>query len=607
MGVFDQSGTLGLLRGKEVLLLLGDLNEPTRWLAWQGQPVQFENHGILADSYIKVCISVCRENAIIPGDSMKPSRLTRALLPLALLPSLFCPALAFAQPDEIAQLREQLAVQQKQLDEQRRALESAGKALASAQAALDSQQKLLDRLLAGRSAPSAAPAQSAAQPQRVAPTPAATDKEQTPSPFSFRIGGADFAPGGFMDFATAWRSRNVGSGVATSFASVPYANSAAGRMPEFRSSAANSRMTLTITETPTKNMTLTGYLEGDFSGNQPSSLYVTSYSNTWRMRHFWVNLAHGKWEVLAGQAWTLLTPNRLAVSPVSSNVFVGLGEDSNYMPGLAWGRPGQLRVSYHPNSKWSVAASIENPEQFVTTATNLPPFAATQADNGSVPTTPNVRPDFVAKIAYDTRISGKGLHFEWAGFSRQSRTSPAPGKYCDGQGVGGSSNAVLEVARNFRLITNVFYSSGGGRYLAGLGPDFTVGPDGSISPVHSMGGIAGFEYAPTPKSQFFGYYGGAYFNRNYTLVGPGSYLGFGFPGSSSANRQFQEPVFGYYYTYWKNPKYGALQIIAEYAYLTRAPWYVAPGTPSTAHAHMVFTSLRFTLPQGGGQPTPSKP
>ncbi len=77
----------------------------------------------------------------------------------------------------------------------------------------------------------------------------------------------------------------------------------------------------------------------------------------------------------------------------------------------------------------------------------------------------------------------------------------------------------------------------------------------------------------------------------------GNYLGFGFPGSSSsANRQFQEPMFGYYYTFWRNPKYGALQIVTQYAYLTRAPWYAAPGTPSTAHAHMFFGSLCFTLP-----------
>jgi len=535
-------------------------------------------------------------------------KIVSRLLPLALFLRVLCLAQGSVQADDITRLRQQIAAQQRQLDEQRRALDSAQKALAAAQAAIDSQQKLLDQLVVARTPPAEAPApRPRTAPAQPAVAAAEADAgEAAPVPFSFRIGGADFAPGGFMDFSTAWRSTNIGSGVATSFAAVPFSNTAAGRLQEFRSSAANSRITLTITENPTKNVAFTGYLEGDFYGNQPSNLYVTSNSNTWRMRHFWVSVARGKWELLGGQTWTLLTPNRVAVSAVSSNVFVGLGEDSNYMTGLVWGRPGQIRVVYHPNHNWSIAASVENPEQFVTTATTLPAFAATQVDNGSVSTTPNVRPDLLAKIAYDTRVSGKALHFELAGFSRQFRTSPAVGKYYDAQGVGGSTDAVLEVARNLRLIATAFYSSGGGRYLVGLAPDLMVGPDGSISPVHSMAGIAGFEYAPNSKSQFFGYYGATYFDRNYTVTGPGSYLGFGFPGSSSANRQFQEPNFGYYYTYWKNPKYGALQLIMEYAYLTRAPWYVAPGTPSTAHAHMIFGSLRFTLPQAGARETAAK-
>jgi hypothetical protein len=529
---------------------------------------------------------------------MKSTRIIGALLPLALLVPFLCLAQGSAQTDDIAKLREQIAAQQKQLDEQRRALESAQRALESAQKAIDSQQKLLDHLVAAQSTPAPVPTQSAAPPpvQPAALVAEVDNQGRTFSPLAFHIGGADFTPGGFMDFSNVWRSTNIGSGVATSFAAVPFSNTAAGRMDEFRSSAANSRLTLTITDNPTKRLALTGYVEADFTGNQPTSLYVTSNSNTLRMRHFWVNVQQGKWEVLGGQTWTLMTPNRVAVSPISGNVFVGLGEDSNYLVGLVWGRPGQLRVVYHPDKHWSLAASIENPEQFVTTATTLPAFAATQVDNGSVTTTPNVRPDIVAKIAYDTQVSGKALHFELAGLSRQFRTSPAQGAYFDAQGVGGSFDAVLEVAKNFRLIATSFYSSGGGRYLVGLGPDLIVGPNGSISPVHSMAGIAGFEYAPTSKSQFYAYYGGTYFDRNYTVVSPGNYLGFGFPGSSSANRQFQEPMFGYYYTYWKNPKYGALQIVTQYSYLTRAPWYVAPGTPSTAHAHMIFGSLRFTLP-----------
>jgi hypothetical protein len=522
---------------------------------------------------------------------MKFTRTIGKLLPLALLLPVLCLAQGSAQTDDIAKLREQIAAQQKQLDEQRKALEATQKAL-------DSQQKLLDQLVIAKSTPAAVPVLPAPpQPVQAATSAAGADsKGRAFSPLGFHIGGADFAPGGFLDFSTAWRSTNIGSGVATSFAAVPFSNTAAGRMDEIRSSVATSRVTLTVTENPTKNLSLTGYIEADFTGNQPTSLYVTTNSNTMRMRHFWVNVQRGKWEVLGGQAWSLMTPNRVAVSPVSSNVFLGLGEDANYLVGLVWGRAAQLRVIYHPNKQWSIAASVENPEQFVTTAVTLPSYAATQVDNGTVTTTPNVRPDIVAKIAYDRQVSGKALHFELAGLSRQFRTSPAQGTYFDAQGLGGSFNTSLEVAKNFRLIATSFYSSGGGRYLVGLGPDLVIGPNGSISPVHSMGGIAGFEYAPTPKSQFYGYYGGTYFDRNYSVVSPGNYLGFGFPGSSSANRQFQEPMFGYYYTFWKDPKYGALQIITQYSYLTRAPWYVAPGTPSTAHSHMIFGSLRFTLP-----------
>jgi hypothetical protein len=400
-----------------------------------------------------------------------------------------------------------------------------------------------------------------------------------------------------MDFATVWRSTNVGTGIVTSFGAIPFSNTAAGRLPETRSSAQNSRLTLNVTSNPTKDLFVTGYVETDFWGTQPANGYVTSNSDTLRLRQFWVDLKKGKWEVLGGQAWTLLTPNRVGVSSVPADLFIGLEQDSNYQVGLTWARSGQLRVMYHPDRKWALAMSLESPEQYVTAATTLPSCANSQVGNGSATSTPNVRPDVVAKVAYDTTVSNRALHFELAGLSRQFETSPAPGVHMTGQGVGGSFNTVAEVAKNLRFILTTFYSSGGGRYVLGLGPDLVMGPDGSISPVHAMSGIAGLEYKPTAASQIYAYYGADYFRRNYIEVGPGNYLGFGFPGSStSANRQIQEPTFGYIRTFWKNPNYGALQLVTQYSWLTRAPWSVPVGTPPTAHAHVVFGSLRFTLP-----------
>ena len=220
-----------------------------------------------------------------------------SLLSLAALLPAFCLAQASAQSDDVATLREQIAAQQKQLDQQRQALDAQQKVL-------DAQQKLLDRLVAAQSAPAAVPMPPAAASLVPLAKPAAADVDTAGrpiSPLAFHIGGADFAPGGFMDMSTVWRSTNIGSGVATSFAGVPMGNTAAGRMAEFRSSAANSRLTLTITEHPTKNLPVTGYVEGDFYGNQPASLFVTGNANTFRLRHFWASAAKGKWEVLGAR------------------------------------------------------------------------------------------------------------------------------------------------------------------------------------------------------------------------------------------------------------------------------------------------------------------
>ena len=49
-------------------------------------------------------------------------------------------------------------------------------------------------------------------------------------------------------------------------------------------------------------------------------------------------------------------------------------------------------------------------------------------------------------------------------------------------------------------------------------------------------------------------------------------------------------------TLWKDVRYGALNLICQYSYLTRSPWYVASGAPADAGANMVFLDLRYTLP-----------
>jgi len=155
--------------------------------------------------------------------------------------------------------------------------------------------------------------------------------------------------------------------------------------------------------------------------------------------------------------------------------------------------------------------------------------------------TPNLHPDVIGKIAYDPLAAGKHMHVEVVGLLSTFRVfNPSTQTTSSATGGGGSVNFNLEVVKNLHFILNTFYSDGGGRYIFGLGPDFIVKPDGSPSLVHASSGIAGFEWQATPKTMYYGYYGGAYFQRN-TAIDPatGKFPGFGFPGSSSsANRGF---------------------------------------------------------------------
>lgn len=498
---------------------------------------------------------------------------------------LFCciPAMVFGQDSnaELEKLQNQISAQQRQLDEMKSLLEQLKKKLAAGPAAQ-------------------APAQEEVRTAAAAVSARKMEKPAPSNPLSFRIGGAEFIPGGFMDLSAVWRSTNNGSGVATSFGSIPANNSPAGQLSEWRFSAYNSRATLKVTERPLENgnVSATAYLETDFAGTTPSTAYVTSNSNSFRMRQAWGSVQIGKLEVLGGQGWSLMTPNRSGTSPFPADIFLGLGQDSSYLAGLLWVRQGQVRATYRMTPKWTAAFSVENPQQYVTNATLLPPGFSSQFDNNSGNTAvPNARPDFVAKVAYDGKPGNKAVHFELAGLSRKFRTLLSDNSTRSAHGLGGSVNIVVEPVKNMRLILTTFFSSGGGRYIMGMGPDAVVGPDGSISPVHSYSGIAGLEYQFTRASQLFAYYNGAYFQRNYAMVSPGNYVGFGYPGSSSlANRQIQEATIGYARIFWKNSNYGSFQAHTQYSYVKRAPWSVAPGNDPNMHTHMIFSGMRFTLP-----------
>ena len=348
----------------------------------------------------------------------------------------------------------------------------------------------------------------------------------------------------------------------------------------------------------------------DYHGNDPANLNVTANSSTLRLRQFWVDVRRKKWEVLGGQAWSWLTPNRVGLSALPADVFYSQNVDANYQLGLTWARSPQIRVIYHASDRLGFGLAIENPDQFAGQAGQVIFPAAfnnaavtSQFDIGNQTTTPNTMPDIVPKIAYDTDFRGRHFHVEAVGLITRVRALPALGAEKNSvTGGGGSLNMNLELVRNFRLIVTTFYSDGGGRYIFGSGPDAVLRPDGTVALVHAESGVAGFEWQLTPCTMIAAYYGADYFSRNFFLdtsagAKPNSFVGFGGPGSSNAaNRSIQEPTVDWITTFWKSSQYGALQLMTQASYLTRSPWVVAVNTPKNARSTMIWANLRYVLP-----------
>jgi len=421
-----------------------------------------------------------------------------------------------------------------------------------------------------------------------------------------------------MDFTWVFRDTAPGSGIGTNFGSFPYRTQAAvnGNLTEMRFSPQNSRIGARF-DAMVKGAKILGYWESDFLGgvgNPPvGNVAVNTNSYPLRLRLFWVDVKKDKWEVLGGQSWSLITPGRNGISPLPGDIFYSQVMDVNYIAGLPWSRLLEIRGIYHPSNKVTLGLALAEPNQYaggyggstsIVAPAALGAVLGAQLDNTSAGylSTPNVAPDIIAKIAFDP--SSKA-HIEFAGLDRTFRVvNPTTLQTFTKAGGGFSANFNVEVAKGLRLISNNYWSDGGGRYLFGQAPDVVLRADGSISPVHAGGINAGFEYTVNPKVQFWAYYGGIYIGRNVAIDTNGKPVGWGYSGSSNGmNRAIQEATFGLTHTAWKDPRYGALSFIYQYEYATRSPWAVALGQPSNAHDNTIYFDIRYTLP---GAPPPAE-
>ena len=526
---------------------------------------------------------------------------------------------AASQNDEIARLKAALAEQQKQLQ--------------SLQQAIDRQQQMIDQAATrpnnlGTVASltpviPAAPIPAVAIPtaQAAAAKPASNPCEANPdgskpAPAYLQIGSTCVIPVGFMDLTSVWRDKNAGSSMGSNFGSVPYNNTVNGNLSEFRFSPQNSRLGFRV-DGDWKGAHFIGYNEFDFNGTSGSNgIVVSNGAFVPRLRLFWADVRKGKVEFLAGQSWSMLTPNRSGLSALPGDLFFSQATDINYVAGLTWTRQPGMRILYHPNNKVTFGVSLEQPDQYaggsaggsgITLPAAYSALGNAQLDvsqnvsaGQNILNQPTVMPDLIAKVAFDP---SSRLHFEIGGLVSEFKTvNPASlGQHFSATGGAGLFGMNAEIIKNLRLISSNYWSDGGGRYLFGQAPDLIVRSNGNLSLVHSGGTIDGFEARFMPKTLLYAYYGGVYVGRNVAVDASGSLVGYGYRGSAnSQNRSINEITFGFNQTMWSNPRYGAINVMGQYEWLMRDPWYVAAGAPKNTHDNTIYVNIRYSLP--GGMP-----
>lgn len=524
-----------------------------------------------------------------------------------------------AQQELLRQMQQQLADQAREIA----ALRDQQHATSAAADAARAGTTELQAAVAALRAPTQAPAgtlqtkQSQLPPGPLAaPAPGLTIDQ--PGELFFRLGNATFTPSGWVDFTAYFRTTDVGSGLGTSFAAIPFNNVVQGGQSEVRFSSQSSRIGMRVDEAMGKFRGY-GYLEADFNGYQPTNAYVSTNANTMRMRVYYVDLARGRWEGLGGQSWSLITPTRKALSPFLADLYNTFHLDTNLQAGLPWARQAQFRLVYHGAKGITAGASLENPEQYSGSTATFPAlFSTTETDvnsstgSGGATTTPNVHPDVMAKVTWDRKLNGRTYHLGAAGlltsvrvFTPESVTKTVSHKD-EREGGAVAYNLTLELLKNFRLLSVGYWSDGGGRYIGALGPGFVVlQPGTATSPfraalIHAGSGVSGFEFMPTKKTTISGLVSAAYFQRRYgrdPSVTTATWIGYGYPGSpNSQNRIIKEASLTSTSNLWEKRGYGALQFITQSSYVLRDPWYVAKGTPKDAHTYMEYMSLRYVIP-----------
>ena len=441
---------------------------------------------------------------------------------------------------------------------------------------------------------------------------------------SFRVGGVTVTLGGFIAAEGVYRQRNITADIGSSYVAIPTASLENYHTGEFRGSARQSRLSLLAEGEITKDQRVAGYFESDFLGVGTASNSNESNSYVPRLRQAYLTYDNTSWgtHVLVGQAWSLLTLNRIGITPRQENIPLTI--DAQYVPGFDWKRQWQLRVDqdFLDHRVW-LGASLEEPQSVyytgpnglgVTSASGSALISNTGGSllNSTANYSDDIAPDLIVKAAFDPGWGhyeafglGKLLH-DRVNLPNDNRNNTTVG----GGGGGGAILPLIPRALDFQLSGMAGY--GIGSYASGQLPDAIVSSTGSPRPLFEYTILAGLVGHPTPLIDLYSYVGTEQISRASFNLGGKAY-GYGNPlyqnggcnieltaasacvGNTSG---FTQGTVGGWWRFLKG-NFGTLQAGAQFSY-TRREIFSGAGTvagtraPSaTTDDSMFYFSFRY--------------
>ncbi len=457
---------------------------------------------------------------------------------------------------------------------------------------------------------------------------AQTKAEQTAAPAAngmlshgilYKSPNVTLTMGGFIEAAGIERNHNEAADVGSSFKlgsanGIPLPVSANYYSTEVRGTARQSRLSL-LAQGDENAKNYAAYFELDFLGAAVSANSGESNSYNPRIRHIYATYddPEGGWHILGGQTWSLLTLDRVGITPRSEVTPAGI--EAQYVTGFTWSRAPQIRVVKDFGKEVHAGIALETPQASIYNGGGYAGGNAAAVGNvnistagGSLLNTTNYSideiPDITGKVAVDP---GWG-HFEAYGIARffHDRGGPlatVPGNH-DTIGGGGGVAAILPVIpKKLDFQISGLVGDGIGRYGSAQFTDAVVNASNdSLTPIPEVMGLAGLVGHPDPSLDIYSYAGyegvqktavtglTGYGNPAYTNTGCTTEAFAPANCVANAKSEWQGTIGGWYKFY--QGKAGMMEVGASEAYIHIDTFAGVGGAPH-ANENIIMTSFRY--------------